>query len=254
MVFRFTFELRVMIKTVLMGLALAAVSFTANSVASDAVTSSLSGKPHSGGYNPHKKLTPEQLANVAILHIQEGRPNEAMAELNKAIVQYPTYAELFSVRGSLLLQSQKVTEALSDFETSLSLRPDDAKTLTNRAQAYRQFGRIEEALKDLDKALELEPDLLAARFNRGSIHYSSSDFNKALVDFEQCIALDPHTPAPYFNRASTYAALGQREEAIKDLERFIELVDKEEWRKVAEDLLKQWQRAKPASPGEPDQS
>ncbi|MDJ0806793.1 MAG: tetratricopeptide repeat protein [Gammaproteobacteria bacterium] len=214
----------------------------------DPVTSSMTGKPHSGGYNPHAKLEPEQLITVALQHMQEGRPNEALHELDRGIVQFKTHAELFAVRGSIYLQMGRLSDALRDLESSLTIHPDDPKTLTNRAQAYRQFGRIEEALQDLNKALTLDPDLIPAHFNRGSIYYSSSEFDKALVDFEQCIALDPHAPAPYFNRASTYDALGKRDAAIKDLERFLELVEVDEWKKVANDLLKQWRKGETASP------
>lgn len=220
----------------------------------DPVTSSMTGKPHSGGYNPHATLEPEQLITVALQHMQEGRPNEALHELDRGVIQYKTNAEILSVRGSLYLQMGRLTDALRDLESSIANNPDDAKTLSNRAQAYRQFGRIEEALKDLNKALTLEPDLIPAYFNRGSIYYSSSDFDKALADFEQCIALDPHTAAPYFNRASTYDALGQHDAAIKDLERFLELVDNAEWRKVAEDLLKQWREGQKLPPADQNNS
>ncbi len=239
MILRFRYGAIWLLTVAALSLDLGSVS---NAVAAgqDAVTSSMIGKPHSGGYNPHATLDPEQLINVALQHMQEGRPNEALHELDRGIVQFKTNAELFSIRGSLYLQMGRLSDALRDLESSLAINPDDPKTLTNRAQAYRQFGRIEEALKDLNKALTLDPDLIPAYFNRGSIYYSSSDFDLALADFEQCIALDPHAPAPYFNRASTYDALGQRDEAIKDIERFLELVDRDEWKKVAEDLLKQW--------------
>jgi len=55
--------------------------------------------------------------------------------------------------------------------------------------------------------------------------------------------VDPHQAAPYFNRASSYWELGRADEAMKDLERFLELSDNAEWRKSAEDLLKNWQAA-----------
>ena len=207
----------------------------------DSINAALTGKPHSGGYNPHGKLAPEQLINVALQHMQEGRPNEALHELDRGVMQYPDHAELFSVRGSLMLQMGRVSDALRDFESALVITPDDAKTLTNRAQAYRQFGRIQEALSDLDHALALNPDLVAAHFNRGSIYYSSSEFDKALADFETCIAIDPHTPAPYFNRASTHYVLGNRTAAIKDMQRFLELAEQSEWKKTATDLIEQWQ-------------
>jgi tetratricopeptide (TPR) repeat protein len=164
----------------------------------DPINSALTGKRHSGGYNPHGKLPPDQLINVPLQHLQEGRPNDALHELDRGIVQYGTHAELFSVRGSLLLQMGRISEALRDFESALAINPDDPTTLTNRAETYRQLCRIEEALKDLDRTLTLNPDLHAARFNRGSIYYTSNKFDKAQVDFEQCIAIEPPCPGTLF--------------------------------------------------------
>ena len=206
----------------------------------DSINAALTGKPHSGGYNPHGKLAPEQLIHVALRHMQEGRPKDALNELDRGVVRYPDNAELLAVRGSLLLQLGRISDALRDFEAALAIDPDDAKTLINRSQAYRQFGRIQEALIDLDHALALNPDLVAAHFNRGSIYYSSSEFDKALADFEACIAIDPHDPAPYFNRASTHYVLGDRTDAIKDMQHFLELTDQSEWKKTAEELIEQW--------------
>ena len=256
MIFSFRFRLVFHFIAVIMLMGTSDSGFISMTMAAgqDPVTSSMTGKPHSGGYNPHAALEPEKLIHVALQHMQEGRPNEALHELDRGIVQYKTHAELFSIRGSLYLQLGRLSDALRDLESSLAIKPDDPKTLTNRAQAYRQFGRIEEALRDLDKALALDPDLMPARFNRGSIYYSSSEFTRALADFEHCIALDPHAPAPYFNRASTYDALGRRDAAIKDIERFLELADKQEWKQVAEDLLNQWRDGEKRSQANLDKS
>ena len=195
--------------------------------------------PH-GAYDPHVKLGPDKLAQVALKHRAEGRHELALQTLNQAISQHRGNANLHGVRGSILLEQGKTTAALKDLEVSISLDKNNPATLTNRAQAYRQFGRIKESLADLDQAIKLDPNMLAARFNRGAIHYSSGDYKKALVDFDQCIAIDPHTAAPYFNRAAVNDALGKRKDAIKDLDRFIGLADNKNWKETARELKKKW--------------
>ena len=195
--------------------------------------------PH-GAYDPHAKLGPDKLAQVALKHRAEGRYALAIQTLDQAISQYSNNANLHGVRGSILLEQGKTTAALKDLETSISLDKSNPVTLTNRAQAYRQFGRIKESLNDLNQAIKLDSNMLAARFNRGAIYYSSGDFKKALVDFDQCVAIDPHAPAPYFNRAAVNDALGKHKDAIKDLDRFIELADNEAWKKTARELKKKW--------------
>ena len=194
------------------------------------------GRPH-GQHDPHSRLGPEKLIAVALQHHAEGRYPEALDVLDQAIIKYPENAELFTIRGSLRLEQNRLAEALQDLETAARLDPTNPAILVNRAQVYKGFGRNKDALQDLNRAVELNPDFLAARFNRGAMYHSQGELEKALVDFSHCIALDPHLAAPYFNRASTYEALGQNDNAIADFRRFIELNDNKEWDKTAQQLV-----------------
>lgn len=195
------------------------------------------GRPHGGQHDPHAQLGPEKLIAVALQHHAEGRYPEALDVMDQAIIKYPKNAELFTIRGSLRLEQNRLTEALQDLETAAKLDPSNPAILVNRSQAYKGFGRNKDALRDLNRAIELNPDFLAARFNRGAMYHSQGELEKALVDFSHCIAVDPHLAAPYFNRASTYEALGQNENAIADFRRFIELNDNKEWDKTAQQLV-----------------
>ena len=198
------------------------------------------GRPHGGSFDPHGKLDPETHIQIALQHKQEGRPQEALSTLGLALTGNPDNARLYAVRGSILLEQGRIAPALADLEKSVRLDPDDAETLTNRAQAYRRFGRIDQALADLDSAVALNPDLIAARFNRGTLRYGKRSFQGALEDFDHCIAVDPHLPGPYFNRAVVHDALGDREMAEKDLERFLQIEQKADFRKQAQQVLDLW--------------
>ncbi len=196
--------------------------------------------PH-GQHDPHGKLDPDRLIKVALQHYAEGRPALALQTLDEAIARFNDHANLYAVRGSMLLERGEFARALADFETGVKLDPDNAELLVNRAQAYRQFARVEQAMSDLNRAVELQPDLVAARFNRGAMLYALQDFSGALKDFDHCIAVDPHNPAPYFNRAATQEEMGNRAEAIADMQRFLELADDEAWKKAAQQMLDKWQ-------------
>lgn len=204
--------------------------------------------PHQGG-DPHGQLNAEQLARVAIRHLDEARPMEAMGTLNKALGNFPDDSQLFAVRSQAHAMTGQFSEALTDIEQALKKAPDNPHYLVNRAMLYSKFDRDTDALEDLDRAIALQPGFIAGHFNRGALRYIREDYAGALEDFEQCIALDPHTAAPYFNRAAVYDAMGMPTEAIADLERFMQLTDSEAWMQTARNLLKQWreQSGLPAS-------
>ncbi len=200
---------------------------------------SLRGGPH-GSRDPHARLTPDKHVQVALQHLAEGRPAQAMDTLNQAIERYPESAALHGVRGSLLLEQERSAAALADLNRALELNPHDPAFLTNRAQAYRHFGRSDEAMADLDSAIELDSGFIAARFNRGSLAFNAGEYTQALADFDACVAADPTSAAPYFNRASVHEAMGNRDLAIIDLKHFLEIAPSEEWKDAAEALLQQW--------------
>ena len=190
--------------------------------------------------DPHANLSPQKMAQVALQHLDESRPQLAFETLNAAIGKYPQNAMLLSLRASLFLQQQQTSLALADLNRAIEINPHDPILLTNRAQALRQFGRKDDARRDLDSAIELDPGFIGAHFNRGSLHFEAEQYDLALADFNRCIELEPDVPAPYFNRASTWEALGKRDQAIIDLERFLSLKPEASWAQVARDLLTQW--------------
>lgn len=202
--------------------------------------------PHASG-DPHASLTPDKHAQVALQHLAEGRPDEAMNTLNQAIGKFPQSASLHGVRGSVLLEQGQSAAALADLNKAVQLDPHNPVYLTNRAQAYRSFDRTDEAMADLDSAIELDTSFIAARFNRGSLAFKAGKYPQALQDFDACIAADPQSAAPYFNRASVHEAMGNRTRAIADLKHFLKIATSDEWKDVAEKLLQQWQEQTPAN-------
>ena len=199
---------------------------------------SLTGDKPLTSPNPHARLTPEQHIGVALQHAGEGRIEQAVDILNRAIHETPDHAGLLGARGGLMLSQDKTVDALKDLERAVSLAPQSALLLVNRSQAYRKFNRLDEAMADLDRAIELSPKLIPARFNRGVLYYGRTEYDKALADFDLCISLDENTPGPYFNRAITKDAMGDSEGAKQDLNQFIALTDNESWKQAARDTLR----------------
>lgn len=203
---------------------------------------SVSGGEFHTGPNPHAKLSSEQQIAVALQHAENGRMEEALDVLNRAIAASPDDPSLIGALGSLLLSQDRVYDALVYLEKAVALAPESAVLLVNRSQAYRKFNRLQEAMDDLNKAVILSPELVPARFNRGVLLYGEAKYAEALADFDVCVQVAPETAGPYFNRAITRNALGDQAGAVSDLNRFLELADNPEWKQVARDTLDAWEK------------
>jgi tetratricopeptide (TPR) repeat protein len=84
------------------------------------------------------------LAEV-MLRIDPGNTDNALAELNHAIVMNPREVQALSLRGKLRLQQHDLTGAIPDLELAHSIDPASASAAYNLARAYFDQGKEKEA-------------------------------------------------------------------------------------------------------------
>lgn len=91
------------------------------------------------------------LAEVT-LRLDPGNTENAMAELNRAIVMNPRDVQALSLRGKLRLQQHNLKDAVQDLELAHKIDPASASAAYNLARAYFAQGKVKEA-DDLSKQL-----------------------------------------------------------------------------------------------------
>ena len=155
---------------------------------------------------------------------------------------HPKSAKLYAERANLFVLMKKTTQALSDISMAVDLDPDNADYHTNKSQLLRQFKRNKDALLEIQKAIKLDPNSVGAHFNRGALLFNMNNFEKALEDFTFCIKKRPEVGPPYFNRAFTYEQLHDIKAAKADLKKFKEISTNEEWKKIAQGKLDEWDK------------
>ncbi len=160
----------------------------------------------------------------ALLYLELGKNDEALADLDKAIEQNPHFPEAFAARGNVYLSMNRPASAVEDFNKALQLGlTEEPSIFINRGLAYFQLDIYDLAEKDFQKALELDPHSAAAWFNLGTLYLYQGEEEKAISAFDKAAETSPDLAAIYFNRAIAYAQLGETEKAIADLERFLSM-------------------------------
>ncbi len=102
-------------------------------------------------------LTPDDamtLYNRGSIYSNEGRFEEALADLNQSIELVSSYASSYNNRGMVLSRLGRYEEALLDLEKAITM-DETAITYFNRGMVYQQQGSRALALADYDKALSL---------------------------------------------------------------------------------------------------
>ena len=75
---------------------------------------------------------------------QEGRSEEAIGLIDRAIEQRPTSAEFHRNRANVLASLQRYEPALAAAERALALAPADAETLANLGNILRGLNRYDD--------------------------------------------------------------------------------------------------------------
>lgn len=148
--------------------------------------------------------------------------DQALADIDQALVLEADHAATHELRGLILLGLEKYDDALASFNRAGELEPQAPLPYQHRAELYRQKGDLEKAVEQLTKALELSPDSVATLLIRSAVYYELKQTDKALADIEQAIRVAPRLAQPYLMRAEIYAASDRLDEAIKQLEELLQ--------------------------------
>jgi tetratricopeptide (TPR) repeat protein len=162
-------------------------------------------------------------SNLATVLFREGRMDDALPHLRKAIEldRYDTEARM--KLAVVLLRKGQVDEAIELSRVAAQMRPDSAPAQYNLGNALLQKGSLEEAITQFQKALELQPDFVDADNNLGSALLRSDRAAQAIPYFQKVLETRPGDAKAQSNLAVGLMHVGKVEEALKYFRQTAEL-------------------------------
>jgi tetratricopeptide (TPR) repeat protein len=155
--------------------------------------------------------------------VQEGRLDEAQAQLEKALQIQPDDAEAHSNLGNVLHKKGKRDEAIAHYQKALQIQPSFAKAHHNLANVLLEQGRVDDAIAHYQKALALQPDFLAARNNLGLVFLELGRLDEAQAQFKETLDLRPDFAPAQRNLGSVLLQKGQVQEALAHFQKALQL-------------------------------
>jgi tetratricopeptide (TPR) repeat protein len=152
------------------------------------------------------------------------RYDEALVDLNEAAARESHVPYVFGQRGTVYWLMGETDSAIRDFDKVIDLDPANFWAYAQRAGVNAQLGRLGEALEDFNEALERNPKAPRTRVRRGRVLYLMERNKEALADFEAASALDPDTVKEVLNDFGlllTYE--GRLEDAIARYQQVLEV-------------------------------
>lgn len=153
---------------------------------------------------------------------REGKTEEAIQHLRRAIALYPDFAMAHNDLGTQLLGLGKLDEAEQELRTAINLDPNSFNPNLNLGIVLTQQQKFSEAVDIFGKALSIEPGSPAARLYSGICLMALAKFEAAEKDLKTAYELGgAQFSLANFHLGQLYMNRGARELALKSLEIYL---------------------------------
>ena len=162
-------------------------------------------------------------AAAALARFESLGGEEGLGSAGEAPSEIEDPTERAALRARRLLEEGRHDDALAELRAEIELAPDDVRPRLLESRALLLAGRPAEALEQAEALVAGFPELPDAYYQRGTAHLAMNQRAPAEADFRQALVLAPdHVPA-MSDLAVLLIAKGERAEAERLLERVLEL-------------------------------
>ena len=135
-----------------------------------------------------------QIANIYANTLSaDGRYNEALSEFEKILNEYPNDVDAH-INRAITAQGIDEKHALALINKSLRIFPENARMWSVKGTILKNLDKINDAIEAFDQALRLEPGRAVTIFNRGVTLRAGERHKEALEAYEELEKLGAHGP------------------------------------------------------------
>ena len=174
------------------------------------------GGTPAGQSDPLARVNATSLREDAIVKLDKGDRDGALAAIEQAVKLDPSYADGYLVRADIHATRGERDLALKDYAHTLEIDPNNLAAYVDRSRLEWQTGSKAQAIADVGLALGRNPDFVRGYEARAGYEASNRDWNSALADAGQLIRIQPNKVDGYSLRAQLYAASGDFAHAYED--------------------------------------
>lgn len=164
----------------------------------------------------------------AILYRMEGKEDEALADLNKALALQPKDPVSLLQRAEIALFRNDIKSAKRDLKAASDLNPAIAESdqaVFVRCLVAVEEGRMADAINDMKLLVSRDPANVGRQLQLANLYQQDDRPRKAIDVYSAILDRDPNNAAVLRSRGDALLSVGDHSSAIEDYERAIKVVE-----------------------------
>ena len=140
-------------------------------------------------------------------------PAKARAHADIVLTSAPDSKEGVILRGASLLNEGKIQEGIAELKRAIVLDPQNVNLYIDLARAYVHIKDYGSAESVLQQALQANPQSIEARFALGDLHLINRKADLAEAEYKRALSDAPDRPEPRVKLAGFYASVNRLADA-----------------------------------------
>jgi choline-sulfatase len=189
---------------------LAALGYVGGVVSARNLTEHLRGDPKDkiGLYNLLKQAGGDSV---------EGRIDEAVAKVQRALASDPEIIEAYNMLGNLHVKAARYDKAIAAYRKALSIDPDDQAAVFSLSLVYKDTGRLDDAFTGFERARTLDPRNTKALWQLADVWMRQGKFDRAEAALKDGLSHKADRPSFLVKLGECYIEMKRYAEAESEL-------------------------------------
>ncbi len=160
----------------------------------------------------------EVLHNLGVIALQQGKAQDAVRWLKKAIRRNSTYVNAYSNLGLALKGAGRLQDAVAAYRQAIAIDPEIAEIHANLGMVLKDLGLPDQSCAAFEAALALAPDHPAILTNLGATLVNAGLAQEAIGHLKAAVVAAPQDVNARYNLAKAHFSLGAVREAARQFE------------------------------------